>query len=563
MQGSLFDFEDEQRPIALEKRPIELGKRPEIKTSTDRDYSAFNFARSFSADANTKELKIDEVKDVEPVYKSPSEINKDVKELLEESFKETAFIKGEIEVKNRKKGESAFSSKKAWYFTIRDEKAHIACVMFAPNTLHVAFEPKCGHSVLIEGQLTIFEKFGQFQCIVEKMSLYDEEGERARALKLLREKLEKEGLFNPARKRVIPEYPKLVCVIAGEKSDALADITSRYKSQGFFLSKIIAIPALVQGPNSPASLILALNKANALNPDLILISRGGGSASDLFYFNDEALARAVYASKAPVATAIGHQNDHCILDDVADIFYPLPAIAASSLFKSKEKLLQDFLHKESMMKAAVQNRCDLINAGINSLHERFKINSELRKADINARFKQSSNRLEDFKRRLNELFSNDLKKEQESFKRRVLELIDMRIEALPAKTRAIEQGYKLAFSKLEARLGQGEMALQRAKLTAQEMCSDKALLAKTQAFSESSQRYLSRMQDFCKSKESLLLQSQGFLEKSKHLVSLRLDGKVISPIELEKGMELELVGQSVRARVAILDVDFGAKNEEN
>ncbi len=214
------------------------------------------------------------------------------------------------------------------YFTLNDGGAAIKCVMFKGNALRNKFKLKDGMSVICSGRVSIYEKDGNYQLYVETVSP-DGEGDQLLALKLLKEKLEKEGLFDADNKRSVTKFPKRIAVVTSGTGAALQDIINvisrRYPS-----CELIVCSAGVQGEGAAQDMISVLDRVYEIADmiDTVIIGRGGGSSEDLAAFNDEALARKVYASPIPIISAVGHQTDTTICDLVADLRAPTPSAAA-------------------------------------------------------------------------------------------------------------------------------------------------------------------------------------------------------------------------------------------
>jgi exodeoxyribonuclease VII large subunit len=210
------------------------------------------------------------------------------------------------------------------YFTLKDEKASIGAVMFKWQAGSLNFEPEDGMKVVAVGDAGIYEPRGHCQLRVTQMQ---PEGMGALYIAFveLRARLEAEGLF--AQKREIPRNPRTIAVITAETGAALQDILNILGRRNP-LVKVVLIPALVQGANAAPSLIGAIARAQNTSADLIIFGRGGGSIEDLWAFNDESLARAIFASKIPTVSAVGHEVDFTIADFVADLRAPTPSAAA-------------------------------------------------------------------------------------------------------------------------------------------------------------------------------------------------------------------------------------------
>lgn len=214
-----------------------------------------------------------------------------------------------------------------YYFSLKDENAQIKAVMFRQNAIKLKFRPENGLKVIVRGRVSLYEAAGSYQVFADDMQP-DGIGALNLAFEQLKERLEKEGLFEAAHKKPIPRYPKRIGVITSETGAAVQDIL-HILGRRFPYAEVVLAPVLVQGDGAPAQMVEALDTLNTLhNIDVIIIGRGGGSAEDLWAFNDERLAYAVYRSKIPVISAVGHETDFTICDFVADLRAPTPSAAA-------------------------------------------------------------------------------------------------------------------------------------------------------------------------------------------------------------------------------------------
>ena len=256
---------------------------------------------------------------------SVSEINKYIKMLFDgDELLNSISIRGEIT--NFKAHYTGH-----FYFTLKDESSTIKCVMFKGYAQFVKFKPADGMKVVINGQISAFERDGVYQIYCKSMSP-EGLGDLYLAYEQLKEKLSKEGLFDISKKKKMPFLPPRVGVITSRTGAVIRDIinvsTRRYPNVN-----ILIYPAAVQGVNVASTVIEGLKVFNELNNvDVIIIARGGGSFEDLFGFNDENLARAIYASKIPVVSAVGHETDFTICDFVSDLRAPTPSAAAELVY---------------------------------------------------------------------------------------------------------------------------------------------------------------------------------------------------------------------------------------
>ncbi len=229
------------------------------------------------------------------------------------------FLKGEI---------SNFKahSRGHFYFTLKDEGSRINAIMFQSATRNVKFIPQDGMKVLVTGKISVFEANGAYQIYVNEM-LEDGIGNLYIAYEQLKKKLESEGLFDPLRKKQIPKIPLKVGVVTAPTGAAIKDIISTIKRR-WPLTEIYLFPALVQGESAKEDIVKQIEKADSFGLDTLIVGRGGGSIEDLWAFNEEIVARAIYNAKTPIISAVGHEIDFTIADFVADLRAPTPTGAA-------------------------------------------------------------------------------------------------------------------------------------------------------------------------------------------------------------------------------------------
>ena len=225
-----------------------------------------------------------------------------------------------------------------WYFTLKDDGAQIRCAMFANRNRSVRIPLKDGAQLLIRGRVSLYEGRGDFQVIVEHLELAGE-GALRLAFDKLRGRLDAEGLFDLGRKRSLPELPQHIAIISSSSGAALHDVLHVIQRR-FPTVTITLLPVSVQGPESEPQILSALNQLEALSPDLLIITRGGGSLEDLWTFNLESVARALAEVSCPTISAIGHQTDVTITDFIADVRAPTPSAAAELATPNRHELMQ-------------------------------------------------------------------------------------------------------------------------------------------------------------------------------------------------------------------------------
>ncbi len=253
-------------------------------------------------------------------YVTISDLNRYIKAKFDmDTHLNHVYLKGEISnFKHHTRGH--------FYFTLKDENSRIAAVMFASSAKNVAFEPEDGMKVLVSGRIALYEATGSYQIYVDSMEL-DGIGNLYLEFERLKKELAKEGLFDREHKKAIPKFPKKIGIITAPTGAAIRDILSTIKRR-YPICETILFPALVQGTGAKESVVKQLNKAQEYDLDVIICGRGGGSIEDLWAFNEEIVARAIYNSKIPVISAVGHEIDFTIADYVADLRAPTPTGAA-------------------------------------------------------------------------------------------------------------------------------------------------------------------------------------------------------------------------------------------
>ena len=244
------------------------------------------------------------------------------------------------------------------YFTLKDASASLRCVMFKSANERLAFRPADGFKVVLGGRLSVYERDGQYQMYVESM-LPDGVGSLFAAFEVLKKRLEAQGLFAQGAKVKLPRFPRCIGVVTSPTGAALRDILATL-SRRFPQSEVRIVPVLVQGTEAAVQIAEAINFFNTLSDvDVLIIGRGGGSIEELWAFNEEVVARAIFNSRIPVVSAVGHETDFTISDFVADVRAATPTAAAEQVVPDKHELLQ-FLHVAGkrmlmMMQAKLDN----------------------------------------------------------------------------------------------------------------------------------------------------------------------------------------------------------------
>lgn len=288
-----------------------------------------------------------------------TQLTAEIKETLEETFP-TVNVSGEISNLSR-------PASGHYYFTLKDAGAQLRCVMFRSAAQRVPFAPQEGLAVICRGPLEVFAPKGSYQLIVQQL---DPQGEGAKqlALRQLRERLAKEGLFEPGRKRPLPKFPRRVGFVTSPTGAAIRDFleVARRRWPGV---RILVIPARVQGEWAAGDITLGIERANRLRPalDVLVIGRGGGSLEDLWCFNEERVVRAIHASRVPVVSAVGHEIDVTLADLVADVRALTPSEAAERVVPSMVDLTGRLRSLRQVLDRQLRGRVAQARSAVESL----------------------------------------------------------------------------------------------------------------------------------------------------------------------------------------------------
>ena len=263
---------------------------------------------------------------------SVSQLNALVRGLVEEEFPEVAVLG---EVSNFKRHSSGHL-----YFTLKDASAQIRAVCFRSDAKRLAADVADGMQVVVRGRLTVYEAYGQYQLVAYDIAEAGE-GELEKAFRALKAKLEEEGLFDPERKRELPAFPMRIAVVTSPTGAAVRDIVSTL-ARRWPCAEVLVLPVHVQGDQAAPEIVRALELVPTIKGiDVVIVGRGGGSLEDLWAFNEEAVARAIYNCEIPVISAVGHETDFTIADFVADIRAATPTMAAEIMVPLRDDVLAD------------------------------------------------------------------------------------------------------------------------------------------------------------------------------------------------------------------------------
>lgn len=292
-------------------------------------------------------------------YLTVTQINKYIKYKMDnDSNLNVVYLKGEISnFKNHSSGHL--------YFTIKDESSRILAVMFRNNAQKINFKPVDGSKVLVVGRISCYEASGNYQIYVEEM-LEDGVGNLYLEFERLKKKLGEKGYFDDCYKKQIPNFPKKIGIITAPTGAAIRDIITtinrRYK-----LVELFIFPSLVQGENAKEDIVKNIELANTYDLDVIILGRGGGSIEDLWAFNEEVVADAVFKSEIPIISAVGHEIDFTISDFVSDLRAPTPTAAAELAVPNTIDLINYIKQLEIRSNKSVLNLLDINKNKITSL----------------------------------------------------------------------------------------------------------------------------------------------------------------------------------------------------
>ena len=320
-----------------------------------------------------------------------SQLNREARVTIEQRFSQV-WVTGEL---------SNFARPRSghWYFTLKDDGAQVRCAMFANRNMRVSMQPSDGQQVLIRGRVSLYENRGDFQIIVEQMEPAGE-GALRQAFDALKLKLASESLFATEHKQALPQQPETAVIVSSASGAAVHDVLAVWRRR-YPRLRVTLIPTAVQGAEAEPQILAALAKAENLRPDVILLTRGGGSLEDLWCFNSESVARAIYALTTPVVSAIGHEIDVTIADFVADLRAPTPSAAA-------ELMVPDANDISDNVSALYRQ---LRNLTLNQLrHQNLLLhNTALQLVSPQTHIQQNWQRLDDTRRRLSAAANNSLR----------------------------------------------------------------------------------------------------------------------------------------------------------
>ena len=352
-----------------------------------------------------------------------TEITREIKGILEKSFP-TIWVEGEI-------SNYTLHSSGHRYFSLKDENAQIRCTLWRFRGDWLRFEPEDGIQVIASGSISVYERNGQYQLDVTEL-IPAGLGKLEIAFQKLKEKLWRQGLFEEEHKKPIPEFPESIGLVTSPTGAAIRDMI-KIVQERFPSVRMIVNPVRVQGEGAAQEIARAIGEFNRFaKVDVMIVGRGGGSLEDLWAFNEEMVARAIYDSKIPVISAVGHQIDFTISDFVADLRAPTPSAAAQMVVKDKEGLLKEL---RSNLQKLTSNQTSLIEYSKQQLKAVQQSYGFKRPSDL---VSQASQRADDLTRGLLERTKNYFE-----FHKNSLSLNDEKLEALSPLS-VLRRGYSIA-----------------------------------------------------------------------------------------------------------------------
>lgn len=325
-----------------------------------------------------------------------TQLNTYIKSILDENTHlKNIYIKGEIS--NFKH----YYKSGHMYLTLKDNNCQLKAVMFSSYASRLKFKPEDGMSVICRGKISVYEKDGVYQLYIEDMQP-DGIGSLSIAFEQLKEKLEKEGLFDASRKKPIPKYPKKIGIATSNMGAAIEDIKNITKRR-YPIAELVIAPTIVQGDSAPEDIVKSIQLLDSIDDiDVIIVGRGGGSLEDLWAFNTEMVARAVFECQKPVISAVGHETDFTICDFTADLRAETPSAAAEKAVPDINELLKFTENAESRMLYSISKRLEYEAQRLDSL------SNESILANYNDFFDNKNDVLVSLKKELSDAFENKL-----------------------------------------------------------------------------------------------------------------------------------------------------------
>ena len=361
----------------------------------------------------------------EKTVHSVSEITAMLKKLIEQHYPfQNVWVRGQV---------SNCSSPRSGhiYFTLKDENTQMGCVLWRSNASRFRSFLRDGEAVEIQGQITVYGAQGKYQITVSRVNPLGV-GALQRAFEELKQRLAAEGLFDPAHKKPLPKFPKKIGVVTSASGEAIRDIRRRLHER-YRLAEIMLHPTLVQGDGAAPNIVQAIRTLNTREDiDVLIVGRGGGSLEDLWAFNEEVVARAIFASRIPVVSAVGHEGDFLISDMVADHRSSTPSAAVVDVVPDQQELLAQLVHIDLRLRSGIGTRLERLETQLQAFETRL---SPTRRTEA---IHQLSQRVDDL-----ETASRNAMARRLSDSQRDLQAFAHRLNALsPLAT--LERGYSIS-----------------------------------------------------------------------------------------------------------------------
>ncbi len=357
---------------------------------------------------------------------SVSELNQQVKLLLEYSFAEVAVF-GEIS------GFTNYRRSGHWYFAIKDDRAQVQCAMFAGDNAKCSMQPADGAQVLLRGRVSLYSPRGNYQFICKSMEPLGL-GRLMQQFLQLKQRFLQEGLFGPERKQQLPpvESIRRIAVVTSKQGAAVQDVLKVLRSR-MPTVQVSVVDTLVQGASAAAKIAQALSYADSLRPDVLLLTRGGGSLEDLWCFNEEAVVRALVDCRSCTVSAIGHETDQSLCDFVADATAPTPSAAAALLSPVRAQLLADLANKTQRINNSLRAILDECWQRLDYWEQRLRANHPT------SQLARASSKLDSLQQRLTHAMLRQLGQQ-----RHKLDLLSNKLDQLNPQT-VLQRGYSLVY----------------------------------------------------------------------------------------------------------------------
>ena len=318
-----------------------------------------------------------------------SQINAYIKNLFVHDFAlSNICIEGEV-------SNCKYHSSGHIYFTLKDQGAAMACVMFARERQGLSFRLQDGQQIEARGQISVYEKTGTYQLYVRELRLSGR-GALYEQFERLRAELEEMGMFADCYKKPIPPYAMRIGIVTAPTGAAIQDICNISRRRNPYV-ELILYPALVQGREAKDSIVRGIRRLDEMGLDVIIVGRGGGSIEDLWAFNEECVARAIFDAETPIISAVGHETDYTIADFAADLRAPTPSAAAELANFEYHQLMEELASRRSALEAAVLRKAETLRARLSRERLALQLQSPER------RLSEQKQRLSEKERRLREL----------------------------------------------------------------------------------------------------------------------------------------------------------------